>query len=378
MGKKKQDAQVEVVSTPQGFSRGIHIEMDADQGTLKGIPEEWKKFLPSHPAAPGPSDDSAVPEHLRPKKPSRRTARTISQIPMVSRPLAGTFKHHMAVKVDPESDTGFSGLPPEWEAKLSHSGIDKKEAMANSEAVIDALLFNDKEYHAAAMVPQPPTDTEFKEAVARNRRWRIGEMDDYQMMEIIGRGSIGQVYKAVLKTTGETVAIKIIPQSAISDMEALVNEVTLMQTSNHPNIVSYIDSFLTPTGDVWIVMEYIGLGSLTALIRAHPEGLPEAIMAHIVGQTARALKYLHSKYRIHRDLKSDNLLIGFDGAVKLADFGFCTQLTMEEQKRCSVVGTPYWMAPEVVRGVDYNEKVDIWSLGTSFPPQYFPTLTQAL
>jgi protein-serine/threonine kinase len=80
-------------------------------------------------------------------------------------------------------------------------------------------------------------------------------------------------------------------------------------------------------------------------------------------KTLKGLSYVHSQHRIHRDIKSDNILLNFEGNVKLADFGYAAQLTQKQQKRNTVVGTPYWMAPELIRGHDYGTKVDIWSLG---------------
>jgi len=83
----------------------------------------------------------------------------------------------------------------------------------------------------------------------------------------------------------------------------------------------------------------------------------------VIRETLKALAYIHSLHRIHRDIKSDNILLNSDGCVKLADFGYAAQLTQKQQKRNTVVGTPYWMAPELIRGHDYGVKVDIWSLG---------------
>ncbi|KAG9395954.1 Protein kinase domain [Carpediemonas membranifera] len=350
-------ASVEEVSVPSGFSRGLHVSMDEHRGTLKGLPKQWKKFFPAA------EDDEVIPElpaNLVPGKTPKKVARTISQIPLVSRPLAGTFRHLMHIRVDEASDVGFSGLPDDWADKLRDSGIDRTEAMANSEAVIDALLFNDC---AKQHIPEPPTDDEFKTAVMRNQSWRRGKPTEYTALTLVGQGSVGRVYLGISYATGERVALKVIHKATAQGKQALANEVTLMDTSKHPNIVRYEDSFVTDAGDIWIAMEYIAEGSLTALIQKHPDGFPEPMIAYVLRETAQALQYLHSKFRVHRDLKSDNLLIGDKGEVKLADFGYCTQLTMEVRKRNSVVGTPYWMSPEVVRGLEYSEKVDIWSLG---------------
>jgi len=87
------------------------------------------------------------------------------------------------------------------------------------------------------------------------------------------------------------------------------------------------------------------------------------MIAHVCLQTLDGLKYIHSLHRIHRDIKSDNILVGAKGEVKLADFGYAAQLTEQKSKRNTIVGTPYWMAPELIRGQEYGIKVDIWSLG---------------
>eukprot|EP00960_Hanusia_phi_P069523 767109-Hanusia_phi.AAC.4 len=125
-------------------------------------------------------------------------------------------------------------------------------------------------------------------------------------------------------------------------------------------------------------MEAVEGGALCDFIAKF--SLEEHIIAYLCREVALALSFLHTRSRIHRDIKveifsclklcltsdssqSDNILIGFDGSVKLADFGYCVQLTEETERRNSLVGTPYWMAPELVRTQYYDEKVDIWSLG---------------
>mmetsp|Transcript_3098 Transcript_3098/g.10432 ORF Transcript_3098/g.10432 Transcript_3098/m.10432 type:complete len:175 (+) Transcript_3098:834-1358(+) len=109
------------------------------------------------------------------------------------------------------------------------------------------------------------------------------------------------------------------------------------------------------------MMEAVEGGALCDLITNFC--LEEDIVAYLCREVALALSFLHTRSRIHRDIKSDNILIGLDGSVKLADFGYCVQLTEEAGRRNSLVGTPYWMAPELIRTQYYNEKVDIWSLG---------------
>jgi len=105
-------------------------------------------------------------------------------------------------------------------------------------------------------------------------------------------------------------------------------------------------------------------GCLTDILEQFEDlKLDESQVAYCCRETLKALSYIHSLHRIHRDIKSDNILLDLKGNFKLADFGYAAQLTQKQQKRNTVVGTPYWMAPELIRGHDYGIKVDIWSLG---------------
>lgn len=134
-----------------------------------------------------------------------------------------------------------------------------------------------------------------------------------------------------------------------------------MQLSQHPNIVHYYETYKEGQ-HLWLVLELLSC-SVTDLIRASAGHVEEVYIAFICRETLRALSYLHNQHRIHRDIKSDNVLIGLDGRVVIGDFGYAAQLTQERTQRCTVVGTPSWMAPELVVGKRYDSKVDVWSLG---------------
>jgi len=146
-------------------------------------------------------------------------------------------------------------------------------------------------------------------------------------------------------------------------LKLLITEISIMKSSHHLNIVDYIDSYIVED-QLWVVMEYMGSGCLTEVLEQFDTvKMTEEQISLVCLETLKALCYIHSLHRIHRDIKSDNILLNEHGEVKVADFGYAAQLTQQQQKRNTVVGTPYWMAPELIRGHDYGTKVDIWSLG---------------
>ncbi|GJE89158.1 Pkinase-domain-containing protein [Phanerochaete sordida] len=183
----------------------------------------------------------------------------------------------------------------------------------------------------------------------------------YSKIRKVGQGASGHVYVAKILATGKKVAIKEMDLSNQPRKELIVNEILVMKESQHPNIVNFLESYLVRSNELWVVMEYMEGGALTDVIENNT--LEEDQIASICFETCKGLGHLHSQSIIHRDIKSDNVLLDAQGHVKITDFGFCAKLTDQKSKRATMVGTPYWMAPEVVKQKEYGAKVDIWSLG---------------
>lgn len=185
--------------------------------------------------------------------------------------------------------------------------------------------------------------------------------DYYSDLKKIGQGASGGVYLAhTINSENMVVAIKQMNLEQQPKKELIINEILVMKGSKHPNIVNYIDSYLLK-GDLWVIMEYMEGGSLTEIV-THSV-MTEGQIGAVCRETLKGLKFLHSKGVIHRDIKSDNILLNTEGMIKMTDFGFCAQINELNLKRTTMVGTPYWMAPEVVSRKEYGPKVDIWSLG---------------
>ncbi|KAL6205772.1 hypothetical protein ACLB2K_023024 [Fragaria x ananassa] len=185
----------------------------------------------------------------------------------------------------------------------------------------------------------------------------------FSQLELIGRGSFGDVYKGFDRDLNKEVAIKVIDlEESEDEIEDIQKEISVLSQCRSPYITEYYGSYLNQT-KLWIIMEYMAGGSVADLLQSGPP-LDETSMACILRDLLHAIEYLHNEGKIHRDIKAANILLTENGDVKVADFGVSAQLTRTISRRKTFVGTPFWMAPEVIQNSEgYNEKADIWSLG---------------
>ncbi|CAI5654379.1 STE20-like serine/threonine-protein kinase isoform X3 [Oreochromis niloticus] len=198
------------------------------------------------------------------------------------------------------------------------------------------------------------------------------DVNPEEIWEIIGElgdGAFGKVYKAQNKQNGTLAAAKVIDTKTEDELEDYMVEIEILASCNHHHIVKLLDAFYFES-KLWILIEFCAGGAVDAIMLELERPLTEPQIRVVCKQTLEALAYLHESKIIHRDLKAGNILLSLDGDVKLADFGVSAKNTKTLQRRDSFIGTPYWMAPEVVmcetsKDRPYDYKADIWSLGVT-------------
>ncbi|WPH00817.1 Hypothetical protein R9X50_00364700 [Acrodontium crateriforme] len=317
---------------------------------------------PQKPAGPNASSYAVKP----PGAPinGQQTSQPLTKKPSGAAPLNQQFKTGPAqgsVKPLNVQTKQPTGAPNNAAVKAAEAALTKKDPNDKT-----------KEVRMSAM-----SDAQVMERL-RSVVSLTNPLESYNKQKKIGQGASGSVYVARIRENAPSpIAQNMIKQNgpraqvAIKQMdlrsqprkELIVNEIIVMKESRHDNIVNFLDAFLQEeTYELWVVMEFMEGGALTDVIDNNAS-ISEDQIATICFETCKGLIHLHAQNIIHRDIKSDNVLLSSRGNVKITDFGFCAKLTEQRSKRATMVGTPYWMAPEVVKQKEYGSKVDIWSLG---------------
>lgn len=346
----KQHATILHISDPYDVRKGVEMKIDAETGQYINVPRCLLGFIPISSAAS--VTDREVESDLAPNLPIGDKSN-----PVISSPYE--VSHEIHVEIDINSQTGFKGLPPEWESMLIKNKISKEDVIKNPQQVLDVINF---------MNEPGKTGNPTKDSIIQNDSSlppiekvlkKVNPHTFLQKITKIDEGSTCVIYTAFYPEINSIVAMKEMFLTPKNE-SLLLEETRIMAAMQHKNIVKFHSAYRVDD-TLWILMEYMNGGSLTNV--AQYCDCQEPHIAYFAREVLQALDYMHKHNKIHRDIKTDNVLLNKEGEVRLADFGYTAQLQVSTDFRKSVVGTPYWMAPELIRGQQYSFPVDIWSLG---------------
>lgn len=269
----------------------------------------------------------------------------------------------------------FSDIPEEWQKKITEAEISTNFDERNFKILLNILRFITKDSFRMTNqvkedVKRRPYASDETLAIINDKIHEEQEKvlkKRYRNLEFAGEGGFGRVFYAKDSKRGCKVAIKKLPHT--SEKSCLNNkcEVAFLASCNHPNIVKFLDAWhVIDKNEMWIVTEYLEGGTLSEAVKDHK--FNERHIAYIAREILRALKYLHSLGFVHRDLKSANVMMSMDGDIKLIDFGLCCD--MKDGPRKQILGSPFWIPPEMIKGKNHSYPADIWSFAVCIIEMY--------